>query len=95
MSEDPPARCCQHVFSPGCPVECLRVVLSTATFHALARSERAPFDPPGTVGRVLGLLQSRRLGRASGLGRRRIGEIEAALVLAGLVVSDEPRPQRP
>jgi len=85
-----PARCCRHVFSAACPVDCLEVVLSTATFHTLARAERAPFDPPTTVGPVLELLRAGRLGLAFGLGPRRLGEIRAGLVLAGLVLPQEP-----
>jgi hypothetical protein len=64
--------------------------LSTATFHALARAEAAPFDRPATVGQVLDLLRAGQLRKAAGLGRRRLGEIEAGLVLAGLVISATP-----
>jgi hypothetical protein len=81
-----PAHCCRHVFTAGCPIDCLQAVLGTATFHALARAERAPFDPPATVGQVLELLRAGRLGLAGDLGPRRLGEIQAGLVLAGLVV---------
>jgi hypothetical protein len=84
-----PAHCCCHVFTATCPVDCLHVVLATATFHALARAERAPFDPPTTVGQVLELLRAGRLGLAFGLGPRRLGEIRAGLVLAGLVLSED------
>jgi hypothetical protein len=78
------------VFAAACPVDCLEVVLSTVTFHTLARAERAPFDPPVTVGQVLELLRAGRLGLAFGLGPRRLGEIRAGLVLAGLVLSEDP-----
>jgi len=78
------------VFTPACPVDCLAAVLSTVTFHTLARAERAPFDPPATVGRVLELLRAGRLGLAFGLGPRRLGEIRAGLVLAGLVLDATP-----
>ena len=44
----------------------------------------APFDPPETVADVLGLHRAGRLRQISGLGRRRIGEIEVGLVFAGL-----------
>jgi hypothetical protein len=81
-----PAECCCHVFTPACPVDCLSAVLSTAAFHALARAECAPFDPPTTVGQVLDLWRAGRLGQAAGLGPRRLGEIEAALVVAGLAL---------
>jgi hypothetical protein len=94
-----PAKCCRHVFSPACPVDCLAAVLSTVTFHTLARAERAPFDPPATVGQVLELLRAERLGLAFGLGPRRLGEIRAGLVLAGLVLDATPptagRPPKP
>src|SRR5436309_8073 len=84
-----PARCCCHVLTAACPVDCLEVVLSTATFHTLVRAYNAPFDPPATVGQVLELLRARRLGQAFGIGPRRLGEIRAALVLAGLVVGED------
>ncbi len=75
--------CCSHVLTGACPVDCLRAVMCTATFHALARAERAPFDPPATVAQVVDLWRARRLGQIDGLGRRRLGEIETALVVAG------------
>jgi hypothetical protein len=78
------------VFTAACPVDCLATVLSTVTFHTLARAERAPFDPPATVGQVLALLRADRLGLAFGLGPRRLGEIRAGLVLAGLVLDATP-----
>ena len=85
-----PAHCCRHVFTADCPIDCLAAVLSTATFHALARAESAPFDPPTTVGQVLDLLRAGHLGQASGLGPRRLGEIQAGLVLAGLTLGTGP-----
>ncbi len=94
MSDHLPAHCCCHVFSSASPIDCLQVVLGTATFHTLARAERAPFDPPATVGQVLELLRAGRLGQAAGLGPRRLGEIQAGLVLAGLVVSDVTPPAK-
>jgi len=72
-----------HVITPGCPVDCLGAVLSRATFNPLARAYDAPFDPPETVGDVLRLREQGQLGKISGLGRRRIGEIEVGLVFAG------------
>lgn len=83
----PAAHCCCHVFAPACPVDCLAVVLSTATFHALARADGAPFDPPATVGQVLELRRAGELGKAAGLGRRRLGEIDAALVVSGFALA--------
>lgn len=88
MSGHLSADCCRHVFTPACPIDCLRVVLGTATFHALARAERAPFARPATAGQVLDLWRARRLGLAAGLGPRRLGEIEAGLVLAGFALAD-------
>jgi Histidine kinase-like ATPase domain len=74
----PAAHCCCHLFTPTCPVDCLAAVLSTATFHALARADGAPFEPPATVGQVLELRRTGQLSKAAGLGRRRLGEIDAA-----------------
>lgn len=82
----PPAYCCRHAFTPACPIDCLAVVLSTATFHALARAHGAPFDPPSTVEQVLELRRAGRLGLVGGLGRRRLSEIDVALVMAGFAL---------
>jgi hypothetical protein len=68
----------------GCPVECLLTVLSLYSFNPLARADGAPFGEPCTVGEVVALYARRRLSEIRGLGPRRISEIEAALVLAGL-----------
>jgi hypothetical protein len=92
MSGHLPADCCRHVFTDACPVECLRAVLGTATFHALARAESAPFSPPATAGQVLELWRAGRLGLAAGLGPRRLGEIHAGLVLAGFSLPEAARP---
>lgn len=62
--------------------------MSKAAFNPLARAYNAPFDPPTTVGQVVELLRQGRLGQAAGLGPRRLGEIEAGLVLAGFVISN-------
>lgn len=80
--------CCSHVLNETCSVDCLRAVLCTATFHVLARAERAPFNPPTTVGQVVELWRAGRLGLIAGLGRRRLGEIETALVVAGFSFRD-------
>jgi hypothetical protein len=80
----------------GCPVDCLRTVLSWHSFNPLARADDAPFAAPRTVGDVIALCAGGRLRQIRGLGRRRTSEIEAALVFAGLVVTgDPPRPQAP
>ena len=70
--------------TPHCPVECLLTVLSLKTFNPLARAYDAPFDEPGTVGDVLDLYTRRQLRKIRGIGPRRVSEIEAAMVLAGL-----------
>ena len=70
--------------SADCPVECLLAVLSVASFNPLARAYDAPFDPPRTVGDVVDLYDRRMLRLIRGLGPRKISEIEATLVFAGL-----------
>ncbi|HTU06834.1 MAG TPA: hypothetical protein VMG13_14880 [Trebonia sp.] len=70
--------------SPGCPVECLLTVLSLYSFNPLARADGAPWGEPRTVGDVVTLHARRQLRKIRDLGPRRISEIEAALVLAGL-----------
>lgn len=69
--------------TPGCPVECLRTVLSNGSWNPLARAYDAPFSPPRTVGDVVELFISDRLRDIRNLGRRRISEVETALVFAG------------
>ncbi len=79
--------------TPGCPVECLLSVLSPASFNPLAYAHDAPFDPPRTVGDVMDLYSRRQLRKIRGIGPRRVSEIEAALVLAGLnLASHQPWP---
>jgi hypothetical protein len=80
--------------SPDCPVECLLTVLSRASFNPLARAYDAPFDAPRTVGDVMNLHALRQLHEIRGLGRRRISEIEAALVFAGLDLAHQRRAAR-
>ena len=70
--------------TPQCPVECLLTVLSTNSFNPLARADGAPFAELRTVGDVADLYARRQLRKIRGLGPRRVSEIEAALVLAGL-----------
>jgi len=86
---------------PDCPVDCLLTVLSLASFNPLARAYDAPFEPPRTVGDVMELYTRRQLRKINGLGRRRVSEIEAALVFAGLDLgghqqrpANEERPAR-
>jgi hypothetical protein len=70
--------------TPDCPVECLLTVLSLNSFNPLTRAYDAPFAEPRTVGDVMDLYTRRQLRKIRGLGPRRVSEIEAALVLAGL-----------
>ena len=77
--------------TPGCPIDCLGTVLSRAAFNLLARAYDAPFDPPRTVSDVLELHKQHKLGEIGGLAPRRIGEIEASLIYAGLVIGNRDR----
>jgi hypothetical protein len=77
------------VFTLACPVDCLETVLSAATISTLIRAEYAPLDTPATIGQLLGLLRAGRLGRVPGIGPRRLGEIRAGLVLAGLDLGEQ------
>jgi hypothetical protein len=70
--------------TPACPVECLLTVLSLNSFNPLTRADDAPFGEPRTVGDVVDLYTRRQLRKIRGVGPRRVSEIEAALVLAGL-----------
>ena len=82
--------------TPGCPVECLLTVLSLNSFNALTRAYDAPFAEPRTVGDVMDLCARRELRKSRGIGPRRVSEIEAALVLAGLNLAghqDGPGPR--
>jgi hypothetical protein len=79
--------------TPDCPVECLLTVLSFHCFNPLTRAYDAPFDEPRTVGDVVDLCARRQLRKIRGIGPRRVSEIEAALVLAGLNLAGHP--QRP
>ena len=79
-----------------CPVECLLTVLSLNSFNSLTRAYDAPFGEPRTVGDVVDLYTRRQLRKIRGIGPRRISEIEAALVLAGLNLADhQQRPPAP
>ena len=77
--------------TPDCPVECLLTVLSLTSFNPLARAYDAPFGEPRTVGDVVDLYARRQLREIRGLGPRRVSEIEAALVLAGLNLGGHPQ----
>jgi hypothetical protein len=65
---------------PGCPLECLRTVVSLMAWNRL----KWELDSPRTVGQVLELYRQGKLGDIRGLGPRRISEIGTALVFAGL-----------
>jgi len=80
--------------TPDCPVECLLTVLSLNSFNPLARAYDAPFAEPRTVGDVMDLYARRQLRKIRGIGPRRVSEIEAALVLAGLnLAGHQQRPR--
>ena len=84
--------------TPECPVECLLTVLSLNSFNPLTRAYDAPFEEPHTVGDVMDLYTRRQLRKIRGVGPRRVSEIEAALVLAGLNLAghqQRPRAGRP
>jgi hypothetical protein len=70
---------------PGCPLECLRTIVSLMAWNRL----RWATDPPRTVGEVLELYRHGRLSDIYGLGRRRISEIGTALVFAGLDIRSQ------
>lgn len=77
-----------------CPVECLLTVLSMNSFNPLTRADSAPFAEPRTVGDVVDLYTRSQLRKIRGLGPRRVSEIEAALVLAGLnLAGHQKRPR--
>ena len=77
-----------------CPVECLLTVLSLNSFNPLTRAYDAPFAEPRTVGDVVDLYTRSQLRKIRGLGPRRVSEIEAALVLAGLnLAGHQERPR--
>ena len=76
--------------TPECPVECLLTVLSLNSFNPLTRA----YDAPRTVGDVMDLCTRRQLRKIRGVGPRRVSEIEAALVLAGLnLAGHQERPR--
>jgi hypothetical protein len=88
-----------EAITPGCPVDCLRTVISARVLNRLARADGrgvavAPGGPPATVADVVRRYREGRLGQIAGLGARSISEIEAALVLAGLGLdTSTPVPQ--
>ena len=91
----------RDVIMPGCPVDCLRTVVSGRVFNRLARADGrgvpvAPCGPPATVGDVVRLHREGRLGEIAGLAASSLTEIEAGLVFAGLVLdTSHLEPWRP
>jgi len=65
---------------PGCPLECLRTVVSMMAWNRL----KWALDTPRTAGEVLELYRQGKLGDIHGMGRCRISETGAALVFGGL-----------
>lgn len=65
---------------PDCPLECLLPALSLMSFNRLKWAD----DPARTVGDVMNLFTTHKLGEIRGLGPRRIAEISQALLRAGL-----------
>ena len=91
----------RDVIMPGCPVDCLRTVVSGRVFNRLARADGrgvpvAPCGPPATVGDVVRLYREGRLGEIAGLAASSLTEIAAGLVFAGLVLdASHLEPWRP
>jgi hypothetical protein len=77
----------QVMITPECPVQCLQTALSLMSLNRLAAANGAFFDPPRTVADVIELHRHGKLQDIRGLGRRRISEIEAAIVFLGLDIS--------
>jgi hypothetical protein len=78
--------------NPDCPVDCLQPYLSLKTLNPLARAYDAPFDQLRTIGDVIELYRADQLREIRGLGQRRISEIAAALVFAGLDITPDSQP---
>jgi hypothetical protein len=84
---------------PGCPVDCLRTVISGPVLNRLARADGrgvpvAPCGPSATVGDVVRLYRQGRLGEIAGLGARSLTQIETGLVFAGLLLDGSAAPRR-
>jgi hypothetical protein len=77
--------CGAHQITRACPVDCLRLVLSVAALHLVARAWGAPFGPPASAGEVADLYRQGRLRQIPGVGPGRHGEIGRGLRLAGLI----------
>jgi hypothetical protein len=70
-----------------CPVACLLSVLGRKAWLPLSRAQGASYEPPQTVGDVLDRYVHRELGESWNLGKRRIAEIETALIFGGFDLS--------
>jgi hypothetical protein len=71
-----------------CPVACLLSVMSRKAWIPLTRAQgHHLLEPPVTVGDVLEMYAQHQLGSIWNLGRRRIGEIEMALIRVGFDLS--------
>lgn len=71
-----------------CPVACLLSVMSRKAWIPLTRAQgHHLLEPPVTVGDVLEMHAQHQLGSIWNLGRRRIREIEVALIFAGFDLS--------
>jgi len=84
-----------HQLTAGCPLACLASQLSAQAYQPLRRELPWLLSRPVTVGDVAGLHQRRQLRHIRRLGPRRTGEIELALILAGLLTpsGDPPGPR--
>lgn len=68
---------------PDCPVACLLTVMSRKAWLPLTRARGPVGAPPETVGDVLKMHARSQFRDIWGLGPRRTGEIETALIFAG------------
>jgi hypothetical protein len=85
---DEPVLCHHGEITADCPVACLLSVMSRKAWIPLTRAQGPHLlEPPVTVGDVLEMHAQQQLGSIWNLGRRRIGEIEVALIQAGFDLS--------
>src|SRR5215510_1802803 len=76
-----------------CPLGCLFYRLSGGAYRALEAELPRLLGRPGTVGDVATLHRQRRLRHIRHIGPRRLGEIEALLVVYGFSIApDDPPP---
>jgi hypothetical protein len=67
-----------------CPIGCLKFGLSDRAFYPLEQAAAGSFLPTRTVRDVVELHKRGQLKEIRGLGQRRIGEIEVALIYMGV-----------